>query len=134
MSYAYLAGRFRHRYLLQGHRAELARIGIQTTSRWLDLKEEIEADATICAKIDAEDIRLASVLISFPEPSRSLPPTRGGHFWEEGYAYALGKRVIIVANRVHIFHHLPDVEFYQSWHECLIVLRQGQRPALKLVA
>jgi hypothetical protein len=104
MTYAYLAGRFRHRFALQGCRADLARIGIQTTSRWLDLKEEDESQAAACAKVDMQDIEISALLISFPEPARSQPPTRGGSFFKEGYALALGQRVIVIQHGAHIFH------------------------------
>jgi nucleoside 2-deoxyribosyltransferase len=126
MTYCYLAGRFRHRYLLQGYRGELARIGIQTTSRWLDLKEENEADAAECARIDITDIECADMLISFPESARSLPPTRGGAFFEEGFALASGKRVIVIQNRVHIFHHV--MEYYPTWGHCIATLKAEQTP------
>jgi hypothetical protein len=86
--YAYLAGRFSARFALQGRRADLSRIGIGTTSRWLDLKHENESEALACAKIDVADIELADMLISFPTPSRSQPPSRGGFCWEQGYATA----------------------------------------------
>jgi nucleoside 2-deoxyribosyltransferase len=126
MTYAYLAGRFRHRYLLQGYRADLARIGIRTTSRWIDLRREDESRAAECASHDIADIEIFDLLISFPEPARSLPAKRGGHFWEEGCAYALGKRVITIVNRVHIFHHLA--EFYLTWEACLATPKAEQTP------
>jgi hypothetical protein len=126
-SYCYLASRFRHRYILQGYRQALSRINIHTTSRWLDLKDEDESQLAACAKTDAADIEISDLLISFPEPARSLPPTRGGHFWEEGFAYGTNKRVMVVGNRVHVFHYLPDVEFFASWNECLAALTREQQ-------
>jgi hypothetical protein len=129
--YCYHAGRFRDRFRLQGVRADLPRIGIQTTSRWLDLKEENEADAAECAKIDIQDIECADMLISFPWPARAQPPSRGGHSYEEGFAVASGKRVILIENRVHVFHHL--MEFFPDWGSCLATLRDEQ-PKLKRAA
>jgi nucleoside 2-deoxyribosyltransferase len=99
------------------------------TSRWIDLAVEIEADARKCARVDLEDIEAADTLISFPDPPRSTN-TRGGHFFEEGYGYARGRRVIIVGNRSHIFHRLSAVEFFPTWPEALRALT----PRLRLAA
>jgi hypothetical protein len=106
----YLAAAFGKRFLLQGYRADLCRLGHTVTSRWLDIREEGVGDgyARACAKDDLEDIRLADTLIVFDDNPRS---TRGGHAFESGYAYALGKQLIIVGHRTHIFHHLIDCTF-----------------------
>jgi hypothetical protein len=39
-------------------------------------------------------------------------------------ALALGRRVILVGQREHIFHHLPEVEVVESWPEALRLLAQ----------
>jgi hypothetical protein len=38
----------------------------------------------------SKDIDCADTLIGFPDPPRSTN-SRGGHFFEEGYAHALGR-------------------------------------------
>jgi nucleoside 2-deoxyribosyltransferase len=124
----YLAARFLRRYELQGYRADLQRAGHTVVSRWIDLAEEVEADARKCARVDLEDIELADTLISFPDPPRSTN-TRGGHFFEEGYAYARGRRVIIVENRSHLFHRLSAVEFLPTWPEAIRALTPQRRLA-----
>jgi nucleoside 2-deoxyribosyltransferase len=131
-TYAYLAGRFSSRFALQGVRSDLLRINIGCTSRWLDLREEDESQAAECAKIDIADIELADLLISFPTARRALPPSRGGFCWEQGYATALGKRVIVIANKVYIFDELA--EYFETWQACLATLKQEQRPALRRAA
>ena len=104
---------------MQGVRADLQRAGHIVTSRWIDLAKEVEADALKCAFADTEDIEAAEILIGFPDPPRSTS-SRGGHFFEEGFADALGKRVVIVGHRSHIFHHL--FEFFPSWQQALEAL------------
>jgi nucleoside 2-deoxyribosyltransferase len=131
-TYAYLAGRFSARFALQRVRSDLLRIGIITTSRWLDLREEDESAAAACAAIDIADIELADMLISFPTPARAQPASRGGYCWEEGYGFAKQKRCLVIQNRTHIFHEL--MEYYPSWEACLATLKQEQRPALRRAA
>jgi nucleoside 2-deoxyribosyltransferase len=130
MSAVYLAGRFSRRFQLQGVRADLQRAGHCGTSRWIDLREEVAADAAKCARIDIEDIEAADVLISFPDLPRSTN-TRGGHFFEEGFALATGRRVIVVGYRSHIFHHLPEVAFFPTWSEALKALAPVHSRATK---
>jgi nucleoside 2-deoxyribosyltransferase len=122
----YLAAPFRKRFALQGIRADLLRGGFTVVSRWLDLKEENEADAFQCAHVDIEDIKLSDTLISFPDPARAHA-SRGGHFFEEGFAYGLGKRVIVVEHRTHIFHNL--CEFFPTWPQCFSALTRPLRMA-----
>jgi nucleoside 2-deoxyribosyltransferase len=69
-----------------------------------------KGNALRCGRIDIEDIELADMLIAFPDPPRSTN-SRGGHFFEEGYAHGLGRRVIVVGNRSHVFHYLPELTF-----------------------
>jgi nucleoside 2-deoxyribosyltransferase len=125
----YLACRFSRRHEMQGCRADLLRAGFTVTSRWIDLKEKVEADARQCADIDVADIKLADIIISFPDPARAYA-SRGGHFFEEGYAFASGKPVIIVGNRSHVFHHL--CEFFPTWPQAFSALLR--REQLQLAA
>jgi hypothetical protein len=122
MSRFYLAGRFSKRFELQGVRADLQRLSHICTSRWIDVETEDEAELRERALMDIEDIRLADTLIAFHDPPRT-PPSRGGHFFEEGFAHALGRRVILIGARCHVFHHLIDFDFFESWPEALSVLR-----------
>jgi hypothetical protein len=43
----YFAARFSRRYECQGYRADLLRAGHTVTSRWIDLREEVESHARI---------------------------------------------------------------------------------------
>jgi hypothetical protein len=68
---------------MQGYRADLQRAGHIVTSRWIDLAEEVEADAAMCAGIDIEDIELADTVITLGDEPR-LSRSRGGHWVEFG--------------------------------------------------
>src|ERR1700682_4364514 len=96
----YWAARFSRRFEMQGYRADLQRAGFVVTSRWIDNSDGDDANALRCGRIEIEDIELADILIAFPDPPRSTN-SRGGHFFEEGYAHGLGRRVIVVGNRSH---------------------------------
>jgi nucleoside 2-deoxyribosyltransferase len=117
----YLAARFSRRFEMQGYRADLQRAGFVVTSRWIDNSDDDDANALRCGRIDIEDIELADILIAFPDPPRSTN-SRGGHFFEEGYAHGLGRRVIVVGNRSHVFHYLPELTFFETWPKAVKAL------------
>jgi hypothetical protein len=125
----YLAGRFSRRYELQGCRADAQRAGRCVTSRWIDLVEENEVDAAMCAKVDLEDLDIADTAIAFGDEPRSTR-SRGGHWVEFGYGLAQGKRMILIGHRENVFTLLPDVvEFYATWPEALRALPQRRLAA-----
>jgi nucleoside 2-deoxyribosyltransferase len=126
MARIYLAASFRKRFAMQGHRADLQRLGHTVVSRWIDLAFETEADALQCAHADIEDLELADTLIAFTDPPRSTN-SRGGHHYEAGYAHARGLRLIVIGCRENVFHHLH--EFYQTWPEALRALTPQRRLA-----
>ena len=124
----YLAAKFSRRYEMQGYRADLLRAGHVCTARWIDLAEEVEADALQCARVDLEDLDIADTVIAFTDPPRSTN-SRGGHHVEFGHALAQGKRMILVGHRENIFGHLTEVEFYAEWQEALRALTPQRRLA-----
>ena len=130
MRVVYLGARFSRRFELQGYRGDLQRLGFTVTSRWVDLRQEVEADAAQCAKIDLEDLDIADTVIAFGDEPRSNR-SRGGHWVEFGYALAQGRRMILVGHRENVFTFLPLVEFYATWPEALRALTpQRDRPSL----
>ena len=40
---------------------------------------------------------------------------KGGRHVEHGYAMALGKRIVVVGPREHVFHTDPATEVYADW-------------------
>lgn len=62
------------------------------------------------AASDLADIDAADVVLVFTEH----PSTSGGFHVETGYALAKGKRVVIIGERINLFHHLPQVQVYPT--------------------
>lgn len=98
--------------------ADLAASGHESTANWITGKHEgWQPDEA--AQEDIDDINSADGIISFTEELKTLTDSRGGRHVEFGYGLALGKRMIIVGWRENVFHHLPGVEFYETWEEAL---------------
>lgn len=135
----YLAARYSKHPEMQGVRDVLRGIGHEVTSRWIDCHTEITGDhsksftteilnerpedCAIVGAHDLEDIRAADAIVFFSEEGA---PGKGGRFVEWGYAYALGKRMILVGRRENVFHTLPEIEWYSDWsHLVMAIAREG---------
>lgn len=128
MQSVYFAARYSRRDELNRYRAELDALGIDVTSRWLATEPRIRSeysddDWRELGLIDQEDVLAADTLVCFTEPDGA--GGNGGRHVELGMALALGRRVIVVGRREHIFHHLPEVDLVESWPEALRLLAQG---------
>src|SRR5713226_6452736 len=114
----YIAARYSRRAEMAAQAGILRAAGHEVTSRWL-VEHNVEWTGghdpqwEEISLGDIEDIDSAEVVISFTHP-RGTPVTGGGRHVEFGYAYAKGKKLIIVGPRENVFHHLPGVEFYQD--------------------
>lgn len=129
----YLAAPFARQAEMIEYARELQDMGIEVTSRWLhegeslnDRGEAIKQSIPdhIAAQHDLEDIDRADVMIQFTEPPASSREStqfftrynpRGGRHVEFGYALAKGKQLWVIGYRENIFHHLPNVFFWNSW-------------------
>lgn len=129
----YLASRFSRLPELNQYRIELAREGIEVTSRWLLGGHEWEGvdddqippeHAMRFAQEDLQDILRSDAIVCFTEPARS-GPSRGGRHVEMGYAYAMGKPVIVVGHRENVFYTLPDMQFCPTWEDAFHLLVNG---------
>jgi nucleoside 2-deoxyribosyltransferase len=121
----YLAARFSRRAEFRDYRDALQSIGHVVTSSWLDIPEEDPTMAVKCAKQDIADIRAADCLIAFTEPERS-PWTRGGRHWEAGFAFAIGKRLMLVGPVENIFYSLPEWQKFASFDDVLVELKNSK--------
>lgn len=119
----YIAARF-------SRRAEANRIanlliaeGHSITSRWV--KPEVDhvlptglsaqaedAERQRFALEDCEDVYACDCMISLMENPRSNG--RGGRHVEFGMAVALRKNLVIIGPRETVFHHLPNVEHFET--------------------
>lgn len=107
----YLAARFPRRADMLARAGELHADGHVVTSRWVWGDEGL-TDAQR-AQDDIHDLSRAEVVVSFTEPPEVY--STGGRHVELGLALALRKRVVVVGHRENVFHHLPQIEFYDLW-------------------
>lgn len=137
----YLAARYSRRLELCGYRAELAALGYEVTSRWLNGSHQIDdkgvpigddgerrfemGDPSLAhwrehfATEDVADVLAADTLVAFTEEPRS-GNSRGGRHVELGIALGSGKHVIIVGPRENVFCWLPLVEWYPDWTHLVV--------------
>ncbi len=118
----YFAACFSRREELRGYAAELREHGFVVTSRWLDSPAKLRADelrregrGAEVARMDLEDVRGADVCIAFTETVDTGERGRGGRHTELGIALGLGRLVLIVGPREHVFHCLPDMVHHPNW-------------------
>lgn len=123
----YLAARFSRFDELNRYREELAELGIEVSSRWLDgghewvgtPDDEIPVDELRrFAMEDIDDILASDLLVCFTEPPKS-GPARGGRHVEFGIALALGKPILCVGYIENVFYSLPSVLFASTWDHAL---------------
>jgi nucleoside 2-deoxyribosyltransferase len=120
MTAYYLAGPYARLYQLATYHVALEAIGHTVTSSWLR-GQDAQFDATLppdkaaqWAQQDLADIAAAEVLLAFTEIPES-PHRRGGRHFEAGYAYALGKPIIVIGPTEHAFYCLPDIQHSPDW-------------------
>ncbi len=128
----YLGGRLGRREELLRYADELAAGDIEVVSRWLYSEVALPARATpqdekpaeTAAAMDLEDVASADVCISFSEEPEQAQG-RGGRHVEFGVALALGRRLMLVGPREHVFHRLPQVEHFDEWSDAKAALGLG---------
>lgn len=120
----YLAAQYSWRDKLKEYARILERKNIEVVSAWLketkDVKEELttytNAYAKDHAQMDLDDIQEADILVLF-----TISPTdvskRGARHFEAGYAYALGKKVIICGPKENIFYYIGDILQYDDFED-----------------
>lgn len=113
----YLAALFSRREEMEERASELRSLGYVCNAKWVFGGEEGLTRAEI-AEVDLEDIRDCDTLVVFTHP-RGTPLPGGGRHFETGYAFALGKPVVVVGDREHIFLDHPDVTVYPDWDSLL---------------
>jgi nucleoside 2-deoxyribosyltransferase len=84
--------------------------GIIVNASWLNSPVAVNINpATQMADIlvDCAEIRICDLFVLY-NPEEYRKSGTGGRHVETGYAYALGKRILIVGERTNLFHH-PDL-------------------------
>lgn len=126
----YLAARYSRHPEMRTYAQDLARIGCEVTSRWIEglLPDDgkmggPEDKMRKCAEDDLEDLARANCCISFTEKPRDPNVnTRGGRHVEFGFALAMGKTVVVVGHRENVFHCLPRVQFAETWQQAMPII------------
>jgi nucleoside 2-deoxyribosyltransferase len=127
----YLASRFSRRHECHALAKELIQHGHTITSRWVKAGEDhvipvgmseqaADAERRRFAVEDCEDVHSCDWMISLMEEPRSNG--RGGRHVEFGMALALEKRLTIIGPRETVFHHLDEVEHFETVEAFLISL------------
>jgi|GEM_PF-2302089 len=106
-------------------------------SRWLDEPfipnaPTFEACAHKIAFRDICDIDDCDTLVRFADDLtiETVPASwaTGGRMWEMGYAYAKGKRIIVVGGHQSVFDWLPSVDHVKDLEElCLLLTKRNAR-------
>lgn len=146
MTRIYLASRYSRRAELCGYRDQLQALGYTVTSRWLNGSHQIGSDGTpltedgealvefgdpalakelrqAFAWEDLIDVAGSDQLIAFTEEPYQTA-SRGGRWFEMGYAYARGLSLTIVGPRENLFCWLPVVRQFDTWEEAVAFFRQ----------
>lgn len=142
MTSVYLAGRFASAPMLELQAGEFRAAGHTVTSRWHtgshgDPHGDVDLNAYDMPRYtveDLDDIRAADTIVSFTQDGGG----RGGRHVEFGVALALGKRLVLVGPREHVFHTLAHVEQYDTvagaihalgCGDCATLARRDPHPA-----
>ena len=101
----FLSARYERRNEMEALAAVLQGLGHRVVSRWVWAAGATMSDGS-AAEMDIADIRKCDLFIAFTESERYA---RGGRHVELGAAIALGKVVVVVGPREHVFHSMPGV-------------------------
>jgi len=134
----YLAARFSRRHECNALGHILKSHGCTITSRWVKpdcehvlptgiSEQAADHERQRFALEDVEDVRAANWTISFMEEPRGN--SRGGRHIEFGMAVALGHRLTIIGPRETVFHHLPNVEQFDTVADFTAALARAQGQA-----
>lgn len=95
---------------------------IHVNSRWLEEKcaptvtiHDFEPSGLLAPALDdIEDIKACDAFVLFTVDGET-PTKRGGRHWESGFAYGIGKPIIVCGPRENIFHFLPDITVCENF-------------------
>jgi len=139
----YIAARFSKRHICNELAQFLKQQGHEITSRWVlpdsdhvvpvgMSKQAADSERRRFAMEDVEDVLACDWMISLMEEPRSN--TRGGRHIEFGIALGLGKILTIIGPRETVFHHLDEVQHYDSveeFHDGYHIQRYDESPCLQ---
>jgi nucleoside 2-deoxyribosyltransferase len=111
----YLAARYGRREEMESYAKLLAEDGHEITATWVYGGEEGLSEADI-AQLDYKDVERSNLVVGFTDPFGSSN-TGGARHFELGLGFALGAATYIVGEREIVFHHLPEIEQFDTFEE-----------------
>lgn len=135
MKSVYLSARFERREELQEYQRELETLGIQVIARWLEVEPPSgtrglsEDELQELAELDLEDVSRADGFVCFSDPAGARDGA--ARHVEFGIAVAMGKPIVVVGCREHLFHRLPEISVVEDWGDALRLLLNQQACALE---
>ena len=114
----YVASRFKNAGLVKAFSTKLMTLvpKYECIQTWTDEADKIAAGELGCpawqaAEQDLKELDEADAIIVLTENCEQVP---GGMHFETGYAYAKGKRVIVIGPETHVFHHIPRIHHHKN--------------------
>lgn len=112
----YIAGAYKRRLEFLPIKERLENVGHEVTSSWLS-GEHDNIPEREAAEIDLDDIQRCCAVLLISQNGK--PTTNGGRHFEFGYAYTLGKQLLLLGQREGVFHYLPEVRQYNNIEDLL---------------
>jgi hypothetical protein len=109
----YIAAPYPERLLALATMKMMQARGHEVTSRWLTDEDHVLLSQEQNAINDLEDVRAADVLLAL-NPLGYENKGTGGRHGKFLYAHAHNKIVVLVGERTMVFHHLPEVYWFQN--------------------
>ena len=128
----YIAARFSKRPEANALAQELKEMGHVITSRWVKpdsdhvaptglSQQAADSERQRFAVEDLEDVIACDCCVSLMEEPRNN--SRGGRHVEFGIAVGLNKALVVIGPRETVFHHLPNVQHYETVSDFLDVVQ-----------
>lgn len=118
----YLAANYTGKDRMETISEKLKGLGHSTTSRWTTGMHD-GCPNLVAAEEDLRDIRNADALVFFSETMNGSRG-RGGKHVEYGYALALEKIVVLVGERINVFHYLGNVLRFATEEQFILWLEE----------
>lgn len=134
MKNIYIAARFSKRPIANALANCLQQRGMTITSRWVKpetnhilptglFQQASDSERQRFALEDISDLRNCDTIISLQEEPRNNG--RGGRHIEFGYAIALYKKLIVIGPKETVFHHLPEIIWFNTTTDFLAACDKG---------
>jgi len=128
----YLSARFSRQQELRSYAEQLRAEGIEVVSAWHDLESPSsdgfsgvgEERLRWLAMMDLQQLVGTNAVVVFSDRGvqhfgSQMRGMDGEKHLESGVALALGRRILLVGEVENKYQHLPDVERFPAWPECL---------------